>query len=481
MKLIYKLKIIVYTIGVFSALVGCKKFVQISAPTTQLVTANVFNNNTSATSAQTVIYSQMYSNEESFLMALNAGMLSDELKNYNNSVNFEQYYTNAMTSTQSPTAGPWVDAYNYIYQANAILAAVQNNTALSPAVVQQLTGESMFVRAFWLFYLTNLYGDVPLVTSTDYTKNATIARTPRAQVYQQIVSDLKNAQQLLNANYVDISDTTVTTERTRPTKWAAMALLARVYLYTGDYLDAITQATAVINNSSLYKLCPSVSTVFLANSTEAIWQLATPAPASYNTFDGLYFILIAAPGNSNSCCTISNKLLSAFENGDSRRLNWIDSFKTTTTPSLIYYYPYKYKIGASAPVTGSSANEYTMVLRLAEQYLIRAEAYAEQNNIGASIGDLNMIRVRAKLQDYAGSSDKDSVLKAILHERQVELFAEWGHRWFDLIRTGSADSVMSGYAAIKGGAWSSDGHQELFPIPQSERNVDAKLTQNSGY
>jgi tetratricopeptide (TPR) repeat protein len=478
MKLVYRVKISAYTIVVFLILAGCKKFVQIGAPSTQLVTSSVFNNNASATSAQTVIYSQMFSNEESFFMALNTGMLSDELTNYNNSVSFEQYYSNAMTSLQSPIAGPWINAYNYIYQANAILAALQNNNALSPAIVQQLTGESMFVRAFWLFYLTNLYGDVPLVTNTDYTKNAIIARTPQTQVYQQIISDLKNAQQLLNVNYVDISDTTVTTERTRPTKWAATALLARVYLYTGDYSDAIAQATAVINNNSLYKLCPNVSSVFLANSTEAIWQLATTTPASYNTYDGLFFILIAAPGNSNSCCTVSNKLLSSFENGDTRRLNWIDSFKTVTTS---YHYTYKYKIGSSAPIAGSSTNEYTMVLRLAEQYLIRAEAYADQNNAGAAIGDLNVIRERAKLQDYAGSSDKDSVLKAILHERQVELFTEWGHRWLDLIRTGSADSVMSVYAPTKGSTWSSDGHQELFPIPQSERNADAALTQNSGY
>lgn len=449
---------------------GCTKFVAVNPPTTELVTASVFNNSATATSAQLAIYSKMYANNESPNLAIQTGFLGDELTNYNTSSSYVQLYTNSMTASQVP--GPWVDAYNYIYQANAIISALQNSQSISSQIQQQLLGESKFVRAFWFFYLTNLYGDIPLVTSTNYSVNDTIVPTSKAQVYSQIIIDLKDAQNLLSSNYVDASDTAITKDRTRPTKWAATALLARVYLYIKDYVDAEAQASAVINNTALYGLCSNLNNVFLANSSEAIWQLGIPLPSSYNTMDGYDFILISAP----SVCSVAPQLLNSFEAGDSRRVNWVDSFKTTTAPIKNYYYPYKYKVRSSSTIT-----EYVMVLRLAEQYLIRAEARLLQGNAGGSVIDLNTIRLRANLQAYSGGNDQQSLLTAILHERQVELFTEWGNRWLDLSRTGSIDSVMSIVAPSKGGTWNADGHQALYPIPQSEISLDVNLTQNPGY
>jgi starch-binding outer membrane protein, SusD/RagB family len=459
--------------------INCKKFVQIGPPDTLLVTANVFNNGATATSAMTSIYTQMFSNSESFNMAQDLGLLADELTNYSAAATQLQFYTNAMIAINSN--GEWTNAYNYIYQANAIIAALQGNDNIIPAVSQQLTGEALFIRAFWHFYLTNEYGDVPLVTTTLYTVNESISRTPQAQVYVQIIQDLKNAQSLLNINYVDGSDTTVTTERTRPTKAAAQALLARAYLYTGKYDSAQAQATLVINNSNLYVLdsilSPTNSTYspnspFLMNSTEAIWQLYTPQPASDNTNDAQNFILQGAPSNTaDNSTTISPQFLSSFETGDLRRSNWIDSVPGTT-----YYYPYKYQAYNTA-----SPSEYTMVLRLAEQYLIRGEAEANLGDSTDAITDLNVIRHRAGLSAY-NSLINGSLLTAILHERQVELFTEWGNRWFDLIRTGTINTVMGSPENVcqaKGGVWNSTS--ELFPIPQSEILDDPNLTQNAGY
>jgi starch-binding outer membrane protein, SusD/RagB family len=452
---------------------ACKKFVEIPPPTTELVTASVFNNDATATAAQIQIYIQMNQAGESYYMAQENGLLADELNNYSTVSNQVQYYTNALLASQNP--GPWSRAYNYIYQANAIIAALTNNSAVSPAVQEQLIGESKFIRAFWHFYLTNLYGDIPLVTSTNYTVNASTVRTPQAQIYQQIITDLKDAQNLLNINYVDASDTSITSERVRPTKWAATALLARVYLYTGDYSDAAAQATTVINNTGSYSLCSNLNNVFLANSTEAIWQLQIPLPASnLATLDGNYFILVAAPGlGTNNSNTISAELLNAFENGDGRRSNWVDSIILGTNT---YYFPYKYKQYQS-----STAGEYVMVLRFAEQYLIRAEAEGNLGDSSGAITDLNIIRNRAGLTNYSAVNN-GSLLTAIIHERQVELFTEWGHRWFDLIRTGNAIAVMggpTGVCAAKGGTWSPNW--ELYPIPQSDRSNDPNLTQNVGY
>jgi len=452
------------------SIIGCKKFVEIDPPITELVTASVFNNASSATSAQTVIYSKMSSNNESYNLEQNTGLLADELANYSGSSLNLAFYHNAMTAALGP--GPWTNAYGYIYDCNAILEALQNNTAIKPVITQQLTGESKFLRAFWYFYLANIYGDVPLLTSTDYKINATISRTPRAQVYQQIITDLTDAKNSLSANYVDATDTIATIDRVRPNKFAAAALLARTYLYLGKYDSAEAHATSVINNS-LYSL-PSLDNAFLKNSSEAIWQLMIPLPSSTNaTPDGNKFILISASNNVG----ISSFLLNSFEANDLRYTKWIGKYPTTPNPATTYYYTNKYKVRSQT----TAPTEYTMVLRLAEQYLIRAEARAMQNETAGAIADLNAIRSRAGLPNYAGATDKASLLTAILHERQVELFTEWGHRWFDLIRTNSVDSVMGRVAPLKGGTWSLDGHQKLYPIYYYEILSDPNLTQTPGY
>jgi hypothetical protein len=463
------------------ASLSCKKFVEVSPPNTELIATDVFSSNGTSTSAVIAIYTKMFSNAESWTIAQNQGLLADELTSYSTFPAQELFYTNSMTPTGS--SGEWDNGYNYIYQANAIIQNLQNNGNISPSVAQQLTGEAKFIRAFWHFYLTNEYGDIPLITSTLYTINQSTSRTPQTQVYVQIIKDLKDAENELNANYVDGTDTTVTTERTRPNKAAAEALLARVYLYSGQYDSAETQANLVIGNS-LYGLCAITPTVtngtFLENSTEAIWQLATPLPTTVNTDDAQNFVLHSAPGTgvSKSTC-LSPELLNSFEIGDKRRQYWIDSFMTTATSVVVYYYPYKYQAYNTGTVT-----EYTMVLRLAEQYLIRAEAEAQLGNLGGASADLNTVRNRAGLANIADSISKSEtyLLAAILHEREVELFTEWGHRWFDLKRTSNINAVMSTVTPVKSkGSVSWTSTDQLYPIPQSEITDDPNLSQNNGY
>jgi len=461
---------------------SCKKFVQISSPATQLVSQSVFTNSATATAAQLNIYIQMANNAESQNISQNSGMLADELTSYSTAPSIVQLYVNDLSAANN--IGSWTNGYNYIYQANAIIAGLQNNKSIILTIANQLIGESKFVRAFWLFYLTNMYGDIPLVTTTDYTVTEKLARAPKSQVYLQIVKDLNDAVQLLNSNYVDPTDTIETSDRGRPTKWAASALLARVYLYTGKYDSAKYFSTQVINNTNLYRLCKNLSAqmgasnyVFQKNSTEAIWQLSTPLPDDYNTPDAEDFILTGEPGGGQlNCSTISPELLNSFEPNDLRRTNWIGTYNTS---SVTYYYPYKYQ-NATATVS-----EYVMVLRLAEQYLIRSEAEANLGDMADAANDLNIIRNRAGLGTspiLTATSTLPQADSAIMHERRIELFTEWGHRWFDLIRTAAIDSVMGGSAAVckaKGGSWVSS--DQLYPIPQTEINNDANLSQNQGY
>jgi hypothetical protein len=163
-------------------------------------------------------------------------------------------------------------------------------------------------------------------------------------------------------------------------------------------------------------------------------------------------------------------LLNGFESGDERKNAWI---KSTTINGITYNFPYKYKVRTTA--AGAPKAEYNMVLRLGEQYLIRAEARARQGNIPGAQSDLNAIRARAGLLNTP-AGDKASLLLAIENERRVELFSEWGHRWFDLKRTGRANSIL---VVEKSPNWQST--DALYPIPQNEIATNPLLTQNAGY
>jgi len=463
---------------------GCKKFISTDLPVTKLATASVFTSDGAATSAQLAIYAQMSPGTGlgtgSYDMSRECGTMADELTNYSTNTQVAQYYLNNMTPNNY--FGCWQNAYKYIYEANSIIENVQNNANLSASIAKQLDGESKFLRAFWHFYLTNQYGDVPLVTTTGYQVNASISRTPQAQVYQQIIADLKDAINRLNVNYVDADDSTVTAERVRPNKAVAQAMLARVYLYTKQYTDAETMATMVISNPN-YALT-NLNAVFLKNSSEAIWQLQTTLPAFYNTSEGANFILTGKPGGGSTARAqaISPQLLAAFEPGDARTANWMAS---VTAAGNTYYYPYKYKVNANVAITSlDGVTEYAMVLRLAEQYLIRAEARAQQGNTSGAISDLNSIRQRAGLPPLSASLSQTQALAAVMQERRVELFTEWGHRWYDLNRTNTIGQVMGAPGNVytaKGatGAW--DATKQLFPIPLTEITNDPNLTQNQGY
>jgi hypothetical protein len=172
---------------------------------------------------------------------------------------------------------------------------------------------------------------------------------------------------------------------------------------------------------------------------------------------------------------LNDSLVTTFEPSDQRRIDWVDSVIVSGTT---YYYPYKYKNDSvNGPIT-----EYETVLRLGEQYLIRAEAEAYGSaGTAAAIADLNTIRNRAGLLPYSGATDQTSVLNAIYHERRVELFTEWGHRWLDLKRTNMANTIMGtdGACAAKDGTWSSNA--QLYPVPLYDLQTDPSLVQNPGY
>ncbi|OJW00480.1 MAG: hypothetical protein BGO52_03815 [Sphingobacteriales bacterium 44-61] len=468
---------------VLTVIPSCKKFIEIDPPVTSTNAEIIYEDNNSAISALTGIYANMSGYNSIFSgnigMSLLCGLSADEFTLYDgvSDQKYWAYYTNTLVSTANQNYGSeaWTTLYNFVYTCNSAIDGLANAQKLTPIVKSQLLGEARFMRAFFYFYLTSLYGNVPLALSTDPFINAQLPRSGVSNVYEQIESDLTAATGLLSDHYIDATLEKNSSERVRPTKWAALTLLARFYLYTGQYEKANTAATSVINEQGLFNL-PPLNETFLANSSEAIWQLQ-PVRLGRNTEDAFTFIIpstgpsdVTSPGAGNPAW-LSEKLLNSFEATDQRLTNWVSH---VTVDGSTYFFPFKYKSATlDDPVT-----EYLMVFRLAELYLIRAEALAQLNDMDGAQSDLNMIRNRAGLPG-AAATGKDELLTKISQERQVELFTEWGHRWFDLKRTQTINTIMPPITSIKGGQWQST--DQLYPLPYGDIQKNPKLIQNDGY
>ncbi|HWK04806.1 MAG TPA: RagB/SusD family nutrient uptake outer membrane protein [Puia sp.] len=454
-------------------IIACKKTIQIPPPTGTITTSQVFSSDNQAISAASGMYFNMINTSRSFSnygMSIFCGMSADELIIFDQTQqDIDQFQKNNLSTTNTIVDGNfWGDAYPTIYAANAIIEGLGNYTGVHDSLKNELTGEAEFIRAFCNFYLVNLFGNIPLVTTINWHKTNVLSRTSVTQVYDNIISDLKDAKNRLASDY-----SAGVGQRIIPNKWAATALLARAYLYTGDYANAEEQADSLISNTSLYSLDSNINQVFLTNSSEAIWQLQqNNKGSSYNaTPEGFILIPSILDSTYQPFAYITTQLLNAFEPGDKRRSNWIDS---TIYNGIEYYFPYKYKIGPRQALVNGPYTEYYMVLRLAEQYLIRAEARAKQNKLTDATSDLNIIRKRAGLTNTVATSQTD-LLTAITHERQVELFVEWGHRWLDLKRSNQATNVLKPIKSL----W--ENTAQLYPIPASELMTDPNLVQNPGY
>jgi len=461
-KIFEDLQCLAILLLVSSLAVSCKKLIEIPPnPPTEITQTEVFADSADAVSAVDGIYSNFQVANggltiASGLVTMCGGLSADELNTATTNTSMDQYYTYSVLSTNGYIENFWL-AYTNIYQMNACLQGVGgDSSAISVSLRQQLTGEVKVDRALYYFNLVNLFGNVPLVTGTNYTVNAQIARSPVDSVYGQILADLTSAVQLLTPVYPSAG-------RMRPNLYTAEALLAKVELYQQQWPAAANAASAVIN-SGVYSLCPSLDSVFLDGSNEAIWQL--PANGTYQPVsEATNFVPYANSIQPNFWLTPF--LLNAFEPGDLRRTYWLDS---NVVNGQVYYYPYKYK---NTTLAETPVEDY-MIFRLGDQYLIRAEALAEQNKLDSAMADLNLVRARAGLAPKTAVSQAD-LLADIMQERRIEDFCEWGNRWYDLKRTGAAGTTLSGEKT----GWQTDA--ALYPLPISELQNNSLLVQNPGY
>lgn len=464
---------------------GCNKMLDIKDPINSITTNQVFQTDDQASIALNGLYSYLINGGENELnsyatlgnelysaggVTLAAGHSADEL--YHPSLSGDDQYfveTANKITLQSLGYSPkmWKSAYKGIFNANALIEGAKTATSkdFTQAYRKRVLGEALAVRAMGYFYLVNLFGKVPLALSIDYNDTQKLPSASPDVVYQQIINDLEEASGYLSGNYDGNN-----VERIRINKWYVKALLARVYLFTGNYEKAWQHANDVISETGLFQL-ESLNKVFSISSREVIFQLKQSN-------------ISAVRGNATpeqfamTGRYLTPMLVNAFEAGDNRKTEWTQEVPGGPfTPAG--FYPAKYKINSTNHVVNGYRSEYYVVMRLAEMYLVRAEANMLRGaaNKNAVIDDLNAIRRRAGLNDLPYTLTDQQVTDAIAHERRIELFAEWGHRWLDLKRTNKATGVLSAVSYKQ--PW--NPYQLLYPVPPDEILWDNQLSQNIGY
>ena len=464
-KQLYKKLCLGLTLSFF--LLSCEDFLEVDAPEHKIVNEVVFNNNETALSAMTGIYHHLfravYSAGGGSSVTGLGDLSADNLKRINyNDLDYLEIEQNEISPENSKILLFWSSAYNMIYMCNSLLEGVASSEEISDQLQKTLEGEAKFIRAFTYFQLTNLFGEVPLLLTTDYRYNSLATRVGQEEIYQHILADLTGSLDLLEDEYRD-------GDRKYVNRFAAIALLARVHLYLENWQEAERLSSLVLNNPT-YELKEDLDEVFLANSKEAIWQISPMGEGgNTNTREGNIFLSHPTFTFLATTYGLTDDLVGSFEEDDKRFSNWIGYDESADNN-----FAHKYKIY----VSNDPIVEYSMVLRWAEQYLIRAEARARQGNISGAIADIDKIRERAGinlLSETFSQVDEGQIIELILEERRKELFTEWGHRWLDLKRMGIATEVLS----TKKSSW--EETDVLYPIPEEERLKNPNLGQNPGY
>jgi starch-binding outer membrane protein, SusD/RagB family len=374
----------------------------------------------------------------------------------------------------------WVGHYIGIGRANALLENLPYAN-LPDATKARYEGEAKFMRAFFYFNLVRLFGDVQLVVKTfkDPTEEFNIPRTSTSQIYDLIISDLTFAE--TNLPIAILSE-----EAGRASRWAAKALLGKVYLTRNQSNQAELKLKEVID-ANLFNLTSvsyaetfSPSTPYASNR-DVIWAvqyksgLKGQGSALWSAmipfgFNGASF---GTTGTGEGFMKPTTDMVNAYEANDVRKNASLRTTFTRPDGTTGGTPPYVFKYNQFGPQAGDADSDLP-VLRYADVLLMFAEALNAQNKTAEALPYVNQVRTRAGLGAISASGKDDLALK-IEKERRVE-FAFEGHRWFDLVRTGRYKIVMENHGftnVVK-------DHHKLYPIPQRENDLK-NIGQNSGY
>ena len=367
----------------------------------------------------------------------------------------------------------WQDYYKALFNINNVLDKIQA-AGLDAAYTNRVKGEMMFLRGLYYYNMVQLFGGVPLVTKVISTEESYgILRSPVADVYTQIVSDLKFAvDNLPLANAVPAVG--------RASKGAAETVLGKVYLSMGNK-TAATQVLQDVYNSGQYSLLPQYASLFGANvknTKESVFEIQYLGGSASNPYSP-YWTAFAPVTNGvitkygGGINQVTDDLYNEYEAGDPRRDASIETGYTDAKGNFVKIkFPKKWE-DRTAPTSGTQelSNNNFMVLRYADVLLLLSEATGDATY-------LNQVRARVGLAAFGSpgypSAQYPTLALATEHERKVELALEF-HRFFDLKRTGRALTVLK----AKGKAVTEQ--RLLLPIPQYVITQNNKITQNPGY
>ncbi|MFC7524471.1 RagB/SusD family nutrient uptake outer membrane protein [Parapedobacter sp. GCM10030251] len=361
-------------------------------------------------------------------------------------------------STDAAFGGPWAAIYHTINITNHIIekAPAITDVNLTDAEREVIIGEAHFIRALAYFDLARGWGGVPIkLTPTNRPDDGNdIPRSTREQVYERVESELQRAEELLPA----------AVNRIRATKYTAWALRARLALYRGQWEQAVAYSSKVIALTDAFQLVEPFAAWFLGGVTqtpESIFEIAFSAQNPNGLRTRMSLLARGGEYRYRPGDAVVNTLRNPKTGGD--RIALLDSVRQgglTQYAGALYY--------------RSPATDPSYVLRIAEQYLIRAEAYAQLEQLEEAAMDLNRVRSRAKLDPIVATT-QPALLDAILEERRLEFLWE-AHRYFDLARTGRLKEQVE---ALKPNL-RIEPHLALFPIPVDEVILGG-LEQNPNY
>lgn len=375
-----------------------------------------------------------------------ADLASDNANATGTILEYSDISLNNMLSGNSIVESVWYHSYITINRANNVLYYLPNVENIEESFANDVKGQMYFLRSLAYFNLIRYFGDVPLKTTpTLSTDDLDSPRVPVDDILSQIIPDLEYA----------ISNI-VGSDPAKATSGAAEALLAKVLLYAGEYEEAALHASAVINDYQ-YGLDDFEALFSTESSNESVFEV------NYSDQDKNRMAEYALPTSMGGRYEVSptDELLAKYADNDLRK---------DVTFNGIGEAPYCVKYSQI-----SSGADRVYVMRLAEMYLIRAEARIILNEPDLDLinKDINAVRERANL-DPLNLNSYDDLLEEVLLQRQLE-FAFEGHRWFDLLRNNKAIEVLSNV---------NSEDQLLFPIPLSEINTNTLINsedQNPGY
>jgi starch-binding outer membrane protein, SusD/RagB family len=423
-------------------LFGCNELLEVT-PENQLIHEQVFANKTNAYTALIGMYYSLKPDNHIHF----SNLASDDVKNITGNPQEIQIDSNYLLPDNYYAQKYWTACYASILAANMIINNIGDVPDMGSAEKNQWRGEACFARAYNYFNLLQFYSKVPYVASsvTSYDEIENPFQETKEKIYELILNDLDSAIAMIPQDFL---------VNGRVSYWAAVAFKARVGLFTEDWPMAMENADSVIK-SGLFTLEGLYKDIFdFENPYSAESILEVDYDDQNRNFFGINYLsedlggwYIFGP---------DPEIIKAYDPSDARFQFNLHNFMGEN------YCIAKYNDAASG-------TDNMMVLRLAEMYLIRAEAAlhgASYPGEGSALEDINIIRQRAGIPPLTSVTLDD-----ILKERRLE-FAFEGHRWFDLKRTGRAMEYMPYVRSEENLTW---------PIPQSEMDLNPNLVQNPGY